>query len=453
MTKERILIVDDDANIRNGLKRILEPLGYVVLVAENGIAAMKMIESESVHLAMLDIKMPGMDGRELFFRMKERLPALPVIMITAYGTIEDAIHLIKQGAYDYLSKPFDVEKVIVKIQRALEKYRLTEQISALKNEVSEKYGFSNLLGKNHAMLKIFDLVERIADSDAPVLITGETGTGKDLLAKAIHYNSSRKAFPFIKVDCASLAPTLLESELFGHERGSFTGAVDRKIGRFELADGGTVFLDEISNLELPLQVKHLRVLQDNEFERVGGTKTIKVNIRLISATNSDLKGLVETKKFRSDLYYRLKGVSIDIPPLRNRKDDIPLLAMHFFHKYREKAKGKIEEISHEAVEKLMKYSWPGNVRELENCIEQAVVICKHKKIGPADVHISDGRMEYEVPDKSLDETLIDVEFRMINSALEKANGKIEGAARILKTNRTTLYSKIKKYGIPLEKNP
>jgi two-component system, NtrC family, response regulator AtoC len=403
-----------------------------------------------VHMALLDIKMGGMDGRELFSRIREKFPHLPIIMITAYATIEDAIHLIKEGAYDYVAKPFDVEKVLIKVRAALEKARLMEQVDQLKSEVVEKYGFGSIVGKNHAMRKIYQLVERVADADAPVLITGETGTGKDLLAKAVHFNGARKDHPFIKVDCASLAPSLLESELFGHEKGSFTGAVAQKIGRFEMADQGTVFLDEISNMELPLQVKLLRVLQDNEFERVGGTKTVKVNLRLISATNADLEKLVEAKKFRKDLYYRLKGVSLHVPALRERRDDIPLLAIYFFNHFSGKAKCKAEGISHEAMEKLMKYSWPGNVRELENCIEQAVVISRHKEITPSEIPIRIGRVELDKTDKSLDETLVEMEYRMICEALQKANGNIETAAKILKTNRTTLYSKLKKLGIDPE---
>jgi DNA-binding NtrC family response regulator len=447
MSQERILVVDDDANIRNGLKRTLEPLGYEVLTAENGFSALKILEDGRLHLAFVDLKMGGMDGRELFTRVHERLPHLPVIIITAYATIEDAIHLIKEGAYDYVSKPFDVDKVLIKISAALEKGRLVEQVDQLRHEVTEKYGFSNIVGRNHAMRKIYELVERVAYADAPVLITGETGTGKDLLAKAIHFHGARRDKPFIKVDCASLAPTLLESELFGHERGAFTGAVAQKTGRFEMADGGTVFLDEISNMELSLQVKLLRVLQDNEFERVGGTKTIKVNIRLISATNADLEKLVEAKKFRKDLYYRLKGVSLHVPALRERRDDIPLLATHFFRHFKDKTKSKAEGISPEALEKLLKYSWPGNVRELENCIEQAVVISRHRQITTADIPLPISRVELDKTGKSLDETLAEMEYRMICEALQKAGGNIESTAKILKTNRTTLYSKLKKLGI------
>lgn len=382
---ETILIVDDERNYLLVLEDLLMEEGYQVLTAESGQKALGIAAEHELDAVITDMKMPGMDGITLFESIHGRQPDLPVIMMTAYGTQEKALEAMKKGAFDYIFKPFENEQFKFTIRKAIDHYRLVRQNRYLTKELHGRYQFSNIIGKSASMQRIFQLIEKVAPSKATVLITGESGTGKELIARAIHFNSPRRDLPFISVNCGALPENLLESELFGHEKGAFSGAVNQRKGRFELAHEGTLFLDEISEMSPPLQVKLLRVLQEMEFERVGSSQSLKVDVRVVAASNRNLKLEVAEGRFRSDLFYRLNVVHILIPALRDRSDDIPPLVNHFLAKYSEESGRSLISIHPEALRLLLDYSWPGNIRELENVIERAVILCNGEQILAKDL--------------------------------------------------------------------
>jgi len=451
---ETILIVDDEKNYLVVLEALLAQEGYEIHASDNGPEALRLFRDSDIDLVITDMKMPGMNGMELLEACKKARPEVPVIMMTAFGTIEKAVEAMKKGAYDYFTKPFQNEELKLTIRKALENYRLIRENRLLTEALSDRSRYGNIVGKSQSMLKIYDLISKVAQSRASVLITGPSGTGKELIAQAIHYNSPRKDRPFISINCAALTETLLESELFGHERGAFTGAVAMKKGRFELADTGTIFLDEVGETPAPLQVKLLRVLQEMEFERVGGTRTIRVDVRVISASNKKMKEELAEGAFREDLFYRLNVINIDVPPLRERLDDVPLLVRHFIEKYREYGgEGKIE-LSPEAWKAIYAYPWPGNVRELENVIERAVVLKSRGTIAPEDLpdELRGVKAELDVerlvpPNVPLSEALEQIEEKLIRRALEQCNFVQSHAADMLGITKSLIQHKMKKYNI------
>lgn len=399
-----VLIVDDEPNYLIVLEELLSEEGYTVLTADNASEGLQVATTHDVDVVVTDMKMPGLDGMAFLDSLHKLKPDLPIIMMTAYGTIEKAVEAMKKGAFDYICKPFENEEFKVIVARAIDHYKLLRRNRELEEEIRSRYSFQNIIGKSQAMEKVFYIVEKIAPSKSTVLITGESGTGKELIAKAIHYQSPRRDNPFVSVNCGALPETLLESELFGHERGAFTGAVQQRKGRFELAHEGTLFLDEISEMPLHLQVKLLRVLQEMEFERVGGTQTVRVDVRIIAATNRDLKKEVEAGRFRSDLFYRLNVVNIHLPPLRERVEDIPLLVAHFLDKYgKETADGKTFKVDREAMKCLMEYWWPGNVRELENVVERAILLCSGNVITLSDLPLEVRQKNIHLPHEEVSE--------------------------------------------------
>ena len=375
MKKPVILIVDDERNTREGLQRALEDR-YDVLLAEDSQKAIQTLESTPVDVMLADLRMPGVDGMGLLRRAVSLTDPPVCIMMTAYGSIENAVQAMQAGAYHYVTKPVNLDELELIIQRVLNSRRLESENVNLREQIEQKFGLENIIGESAAMRAVFQTVQQVAPSRATVLISGETGTGKELIAKAIHNLSPRKNGPFVAVHAAALPTSLLESELFGHEKGAFTGAVERRIGRFELADGGTLFLDEVGELEAPMQVKLLRVLEEQTFERVGGAKTLQVDVRLVAATNKELKKLVSEGKFRDDLFYRLSVVTVDLPPLRARRDDIPLLVKGFLDEFGRENNKQVRELTPEALNVLLAYDWPGNVRELRNVIERAVILAR-----------------------------------------------------------------------------
>ena len=380
-----VLIVDDEKNYLLVLEELLSDEGYQVITAEGARRGLECIEENDLDVVITDMKMPGMDGMEFMERIKLRLPDIPVIMMTAFGSVERAVEAMRKGAFDYILKPFKNEELKLTIIKAINHYHLVRQNRQMARELQGKYNFGNIVGKSARMQRIFELIEKVAPTRATVLITGDSGTGKELIARAIHYNSPRKELPFISVNCGALPESLLESELFGHEKGAFTGAISQRKGRFELAHEGTLFLDEISEMSPPLQVKLLRILQEMEFERVGGSHTLKVDIRVVAASNRNLKDEAVNGRFRIDLYYRLNVVHIHLPSLRERKDDLPLLVNHFLAKYAKEAMRESISISSGAMERILDYHWPGNVRELENAIERAMILSNGKEIELKDL--------------------------------------------------------------------
>lgn len=375
-TPRTILIADDEPNIRRVLEATFSKEGFNVLTAQNGKSALDLVASNRIDLLVSDLIMPDMTGVELLRSVKDLQPHCAAIMITAYGTIKTAVDALKLGAYNYITKPFELDEVRAQVKQALAHQALQEENAQLKQQLKTNYRFDNIIGTSGKMQELFKVIERAADSRATVLIRGESGSGKELVARALHYNSSRASKPFIAVSCAALPETLLESELFGYEKNAFTGAVAQKPGRFELANQGTLFLDEIAEIPPSLQVKLLRVLQEREFERIGGTKSIKVDVRLVAATNKNLEAAVAAREFREDLYYRLQVIQVFVPPLRERREDIPALVEHFIAKYNQENGRKVQSVSQEALDLLMRYPFPGNVRELENAIERAVVMAE-----------------------------------------------------------------------------
>ena len=380
-----VLIVDDERNYLLVLEELLSEEGYQVITAEGGRRGLECIEENDCDVVITDMKMPGMDGMEFMERVKVRLPDIPVIMMTAFGSVEKAVEAMRKGAFDYILKPFKNEELKLTIIKAIDHYDLVRQNRQMARELQGKYHFGNIVGKSAPMQRIFELIEKVAPTKATVLITGDSGTGKELIARAIHYNSPRKDRPFISVNCGALPESLLESELFGHEKGAFSGAVSQRKGRFELAHEGTLFLDEISEMSPPLQVKLLRILQEMEFERVGGSHTLKVDVRVVAASNRNLKDEAANGRFRSDLYYRLNVVHVRLPSLHERKDDLPLLVNHFLAKYAKEAQRESISISSGAMKCILDYHWPGNVRELENAIERAIILSNGKEIEVKDL--------------------------------------------------------------------
>ncbi|WP_238457021.1 sigma-54-dependent transcriptional regulator [Desulforamulus putei] len=435
------------------LERGLRQEGYQVLTATRGKEGLELIRKETPSLVILDLKMPEMDGLEVLVRAKDLLPKLPVIMITAHGTIDTAIEAMKLGATDYITKPFDLDELKLVVKQALMVSQLQEEVTFLRSELSKKYG--RIIGNSQAIQDVCTLVEKVADSNATVLITGESGTGKEVTALSIHQLSSRRDKPFVPINCAALPESLLESELFGHEKGAFTGAVARKLGRFELANHGTLFLDEITEMPLSMQVKLLRVLQEKQFERVGGTESIKVDVRVIAATNRDPIECIRKGTFREDLYYRLNVLPIHLPPLRERTEDIPLLVMHFLQKFNPSQE---QLISPEAMGLLTSYHWPGNIRELQNVIERAVILSQGQEIKPhhlpKEIQKTDtGKGEagqgliINFPDEGI--SFEEVEKELIIKALEKSNGNQTRAAQLLGITRSALLYRAQKYQIKL----
>lgn len=453
---ETVLIVDDEKNYPPILSAVLEEEGFETLTAYSGKEALSVLKNSDVDLVLTDMKMPSMDGIELLERIKEKDPGLPIIMMTAHGTVEKAVEAMQKGAYNYILKPFDNERLVIYVNKAIQMFRVIKENRRLRKTVESQYSFGNIIGKSSKMQNIFDLIYKVAPATASILIEGESGTGKDLVAKSIHYNSPRHEHPFIAVNCSALAESLLESELFGHEKGAFTGAVTTKKGRFELAEGGTIFLDEIGELSPSLQVKLLRVLQDKIFERVGGLRQVMVNFRLITATNKRLREEVQKGRFREDLYYRLNVVYIDLPPLRQRTEDLRLLVDHFIDKYATERRmgAPVKGIEREVEQIFYQYDWPGNVRELENTIERAMVLCPDDTIRVSDLPryfrnniIGESQLENIPADAGLFETLADIEKKMLLRALANCNNIQSEAAQLLGIGRSGFNKKLKKYGI------
>ncbi len=443
MSEERILVVDDEKLMREYLKELLEP-EYRVDTAASALDALKMLRDEVYDLVITDLRMPKMDGIELLKHVNDISPGTQVIVLTAYGSVESAVEAMKLGAYDYIGKPIQSpDEMELKIRRAIERGKLIRENLYLRRELEKKLKY-DIVGKSPKMQEVFEKIAAVAKSDITVLITGETGTGKELVARAIHENSHRKDGMFVPVNCGAIPENLLESELFGHEKGAFTGAYRREIGSFEMANGGTIFLDEIGEMSPHLQVKLLRVLQNGEFQRVGSPKVLKTDARVIAATNADLQKAVEEGRFRQDLYYRLNVVNIKLPPLRERREDIPLLVHHFLNKY-----GPDKEVAPETMKMLLSYDWPGNVRELENVIESGCVLSKTNLITPDDLpdYLREAsKRKHRLPSDG-DMSLAAVEREHIKYVLDQNGWNITRSAEILGIDRVTLYNKIKKYGL------
>ncbi|MDO9211401.1 MAG: sigma-54 dependent transcriptional regulator [Deltaproteobacteria bacterium] len=448
-----ILIVDDDEITCNLLEEVLSKEGYVVDKALNGREAIDKGENKPYDVVLTDIRMIDVDGMEVLRAYRQKSPDSIIIMMTAFGSIETAIRAIKEGAYDYVSKPFKLDEIKLTIRRALEQKRLLQENLFYRQELITKYKLENIVGRSPQMLQVYKTVARVAESRSTVLIAGESGTGKELVARAIHFNSPRSSKPYVAVDCGSLAETLLESELFGHVRGAFTGAVTNKKGLFEEADNGTCFLDEVGDISLAMQAKLLRVIQEHEIKRVGGTETTKIDVRIIAATNKNLEELVAEKKFREDLFYRLNVVSIHLPPLRERLDDIPFLADHFLRKYAAENEKPVSRISAEVLDLLLRYQWPGNVRELENVIERALTLSPHSLILPEDLPRRLRVEPSEISATSLPSqvSLTELEKIYIKKVLEETGGNKKRAADILGIDRRTLYRMAARYGISLKR--
>ncbi|MBW2147431.1 MAG: sigma-54-dependent Fis family transcriptional regulator [Deltaproteobacteria bacterium] len=454
MTTGKILIVDDEKHTRQGLSELLGGGGYQVITAANGYQAWELVLQESPDVVLADLKMPGMDGLQLLRKIKEFNSETPVIVITAHGTVKTAIEALKLGAEDYLMKPVNIEEMEILVRRTIEKSRLIQEAKSLRHQLQERYRFANLIGNSRQMQEIIKTIKEVADSRASILIQGESGTGKELVAKAIHYFSPRRENPFVTVSCAVLAETLLESEIFGHVRGAFTGAISTRKGRFEMAHMGTIFFDEIGEISPSTQVKLLRFLQEHEFERVGSNETIRVDVRVIAATNKDLKQAVIQGTFREDLFYRLNVIPFNIPPLRERKSDIPLFVQHFINKFAAENNKSMVNISPEALDILKSYHWPGNIRELENAVERAVVMMRNNTITP-DVlpplesasQTKEMKLTITIPPGL---TMRELEKAAILQSMELANGSTSRAARMLGISVRKIQYKLKAYQRELE---
>jgi len=442
--KINILVVDDEASIRESLSGWLQQDGYVVENAADGATALAMARDKHYDIMLIDVKMPEMDGLTLLKKLKENeATETSMVMMTAHGAIQDAVEAMKEGAYDYLLKPFELEELSLTIEKLVQMQTLAMENQILRERVATFTRFENLVGESPPMLKLFETIVDVAQSDATVLITGETGTGKELIARAIHAQSPRCYGPFIAINCGAFTEHLLESELFGHEKGAFTDAKFTKKGRLEMANAGTLFLDEVGDISMKMQIDLLRVLETHEFTRVGGTAPLHSDFRVIAATHRDLQESIQDKTFRQDLYYRLNVIHIEAPPLRNRPEDIPLLANYFLRRYAAETNKRIDSIHPEALEAMKRYSWPGNVRELENAIERAVVIGKGRQLRLTDFPFASTAAAAPAANQSLE----DIERQHIARVLHAEGGNISNAAKVLKINRTTLYQKIKKYGL------
>ncbi len=446
--KTRILIVDDEAIIRESLRDWLADAGHEVLTAEDGARAIEIIEEQRPPIAIVDLVMPGMDGIELLKRAKEAFPGIEVVLMTAYASIPTAIAAMKQGAYDYIEKPFSPEMVELLVDKLAERQQLLEDNVRLRRQLEGHYRFEDIISKSPRMQQIIELIKVVGGSHATVLVTGESGTGKELVARAIHSRSPRKDRAFVAVSCAALPESLLESELFGHEKGAFTGAHALRKGKIETAHRGTLFLDEIGEMSTNIQVHLLRVLEEREFTRVGGNELIKVDTRVVSATNCDLQQAIRNGRFREDLYYRLNVVTIDLPPLRERGEDIPLLAEHFLKKFAEENRKEVMGFSPEVMDFLFKYPWPGNVRELENTVERAVILAKQPELQMADLLQKNSPLAGRA---ASGQSLREVEREHILGVLNDSSGNLAQAARTLGISRATLYNKVKTYGYNVKK--
>jgi len=455
--KRRVLIADDEKNTREGLRLLFQDRPLVVRLAADGEEALQIVRAEPVDVVLADLKMPKIDGLELLKRIKRESPQTEVIILTGHGTIESARDALKQGAYDYLTKPVDVDELAMLVDRVLLEKNLRDENRSLREALDRRYGFENIVGQSAVMQRIFRQVRQVAPTRATIFISGESGTGKELIARAIHRHSDRAHMPFIPINCGALAPTLLESELFGHERGAFTHAVRQKPGRFELADGGTLFLDEVAETSLDFQVKLLRVIETGEFERVGGTTTLRTDVRIIAATNKDVEALVEQGRFRSDLLYRLNVIRIHIPPLRERREDIPLLVKAFLSEFCRTHNKRISRVNPAAMAILQRHDWPGNVRQLRNVLEGAVIMAAEDdtEIGPQHLppdfceEAGEKVAPYRSPSVTIrvGTTLRDAERELIRATLAQTEGNRVKTARLLGLARKTLYRKMKEYGL------
>jgi len=450
----KTLVIDDEISICRSLEALLSKEGYQVTMANSGAAGLSLVDDSDFDVVFTDLRLPDMSGLDILARIKKKRPFTQLILITGYASIETAVEAIKLGAYDYLTKPLSIDKVRITVKRALEKIALTEEIQHLRQELSQCFGFENLIGKSPKMQEVFKIVRQTAGSDSNFLVTGESGTGKELVARAIHYNSSRKGNRFVPVNCGAISRELVEAELFGYVKGAFTGAVRDKTGFLELASDGTLFLDEIGETTPDFQVKLLRVLQEGEFNKVGSPYTTKVNVRIIAATNRNLEKAMADGSFREDLYYRLNVISIHIPSLKQRREDIPLLTLHFLEKYSKKrADNNVKGITPSAMEALMNYSYPGNVRELENAIEYAIAFAHGNEITSDDLPKSIRGREETVPKihlKPLKAARVEFERSFVIAALKECNGNISKTARLLDIHRQSLQQKIKELSIHLD---
>ncbi|HMZ55330.1 MAG TPA: sigma-54 dependent transcriptional regulator [Nitrospira sp.] len=459
MSQSHILVIDDDPAVRQLLAETLTDEGHQVTVMSSGLEGVEAVKDQPVHVVLTDLQMPGIDGLETIERISKIDSKIIAIVMTGYGTIDYAVRAMKAGAFDFITKPFEPDTVAVVVRKALDVYKLKQENHLLRKAVRDQYRLEHLVGSSAPMRMVLDFVEKVADSDSTVLIEGESGTGKELIARMLHFNSMRRERPLVPVNCGAIPETLLESELFGHEKGAFTGAAHTRLGRFELAHGGTIFLDEVGEMSLPLQVKLLRVLQERCFERVGGTRTINVDVRIIAATNQDLALAVQERRFRQDLYYRLHVIPIHIPPLRERRSDIPLLVNHFISQFNQLRRTEILGMEPDALARMTEEEWPGNIRELENMVERLCVLKKRGMLTLADLperavkHA--GGKSVEAPEQfirfsedgiNLTKELEHYENRLIGEALRKANGITSRAAQLLQVNRTTLVEKLKRKG-------
>jgi two-component system response regulator AtoC len=459
---DHILVVDDDNAFRVATVALLQDHGYTAHVAPTAKEAQEIFAPDKFDLVLTDLVMEGMNGVELLEWIKARAPQTPVMMITGYGSVRTAVEAIRHGAYDYITKPCDNDDLLIKIRRVLDARKKDRELRQLREELRGTYSFANIISQSDSMKQVFKLVRQVADTDATVLILGETGTGKEMLAKAIHYNSSRKTKPFVVITCSALNESLLESELFGHEKGAFTGAQRARIGKFEDANGGTVFLDEIGDIPIHLQTKLLRVLQEKEIERVGSNKPIPVDLRVIAATNKNLQDMTASGQFREDLFYRLNVFPIHLPTLKQRLDDVPLLAHHFLRKHSGLSAGRVKSISSSAIASLTGYSWPGNIRELENVIKRALIKTEGEAIGSVEIP---GRSDIGAPPEGLTQDISaaapfkeylkkivgDAESRYLIYMLEQNQGNVKVVAESMDLDRKTVYKKIEEYGIDLAK--
>jgi DNA-binding NtrC family response regulator len=459
MSQSHILVIDDDPAVRGLLTETLSAEGHQVTVVSDGLAGVEAVKDQPVHVVLTDLHMPGLDGLEVIERISKIDSKIMSIVMTGYGTIDYAVRAMKAGAFDFITKPFVPETVVVVVKKALDVQKLKQENHLLRKAVRDQYRLEHLVGTSAPMRRVLDFVEKVADSDSTVLIEGESGTGKELIARMLHFNSMRRDRPLVPVNCGAIPENLLESELFGHEKGAFTGAAHTRLGRFELAHGGTIFLDEVGEMSLSLQVKLLRVLQERCFERVGGTRTINVDVRIIAATNQDLEQAVHDRRFRQDLFYRLHVIPIHIPPLRERRSDIPLLVNHFIAQFNELRRTEIAGMEPEAVARMTEYDWPGNIRELENMIERLVVLKKQGWITMSDLpertlklptskalETQEHFIRFSEDGINLTKELEQYENQLIGEALRKANGITSKAAQLLQLNRTTLVEKLKRKG-------
>ncbi|MBW2623823.1 MAG: sigma-54-dependent Fis family transcriptional regulator [Deltaproteobacteria bacterium] len=450
--QNHVLVVDDDTGHRTMLRTLLSGWGYAISEADDGARAIEMVHEQAFDLILMDIRMLKISGLKALNEIKNFNPAIPIIIMTAYASVETAVEALKNGAYDYLTKPLDFDELKIAIERATDHRDLKEENRLLKESLGSQFDRRDIIGRGPAMIKVLETVAQVAPSEATVLIDGESGTGKEMIAGAIHFNSQRKNGPFIKLNCAAITETLLESELFGHEKGAFTGAHRRKEGRFRLAHGGSIFLDEISEMSLAMQVKLLRVLQEREITRVGGEETIQVDVRVIAATNKTLLTEIDAGRFREDLYYRLNVVSITIPPLRDRREDIPLLAHNFLEMFSAKNNKPVKGFTPQALDRFLKYDWPGNVRELMNAVERGVVLTQSEYLAEDDLHLFpniESESQAAEPEGSppMDQSLGEMEKATILKTLEASGHNKSETARRLGITRKTLHKKLKKYGV------